>query len=268
MKDLYYILGQDINATPHELNAAYRKLAKKLRPDGAEYDPFLESHFCEIAAAYQVLSDPDKRRRYDAALRKNHKRRLYWFQLSYLSVAAVLTLIGFTALFGFYVIKMIAGSKAKPVAPIITAEKAVIPVKHHKKKHKALSGLVIIHKAIKPEIIGKQAPVKKDTMLTRVIKPAYVATVIKPPAAAKPPVVINTPAYVNNVAPTNTAVKTYLQANATGVVSLHQLASYQSAIITYIPNHSEVQVLEKGPSFCKVTFHDQTGYVPKWTIPE
>jgi len=70
MKDLYYILGTDRNCTPRELNAAYQKLARKLQPDEREHDYFLEDHFKEITEAYQILSDPDQRRKYDAAFKK------------------------------------------------------------------------------------------------------------------------------------------------------------------------------------------------------
>ena len=263
MKDLYYILGQDINTTPGELNAAYRKLAQKLRPDGPETDLFLESHFSEIIEAYQVLSDPDKRRKYDAVLRKSQKRRLYWFKLSYLSVAAVITLIGFTALFGFYVMKIISGDKAKPFTVTKKETAEVVQPRHHKRKHKLILAIIAAPVAVnKPVVVLKAAVLKTDTTLAPSVKPVALQL------HENKPVVTVKPVITNITVPAAKIVTVYLQANTTGIISLHQMANYQSAIITYIPNHSEVQVLEKGPSFCKVTFHDQTGYVPKWTVPE
>ena len=64
-KDYYKILGVPKTATPKEIKAAYRKLARKYHPDVNKGDARSEARFKEINEANEVLSDPAKRRRYD-----------------------------------------------------------------------------------------------------------------------------------------------------------------------------------------------------------
>jgi len=66
MKDLYSALGVAKTATPAEIKAAYRRLAKKLHPDLNPGDAKVEQQFKEVSQAYAILSDAEKRRRYDA----------------------------------------------------------------------------------------------------------------------------------------------------------------------------------------------------------
>jgi DnaJ-class molecular chaperone len=61
-KDYYRILGVDRNADEKTIKSAYRKLARKYHPD---VNKGQDARFKEINEAYEVLSDPDKRRRYD-----------------------------------------------------------------------------------------------------------------------------------------------------------------------------------------------------------
>lgn len=64
-KDYYKILGVAKTATDKEIKAAYRKLARKFHPDVNQGDAKAEARFKEVNEAHEVLSDPDKRRRYD-----------------------------------------------------------------------------------------------------------------------------------------------------------------------------------------------------------
>ncbi len=64
-KDYYKILGVDRNASADEIKKAYRKLALKYHPDRNPGDKAAEEKFKEINEAYQVLSDPEKRAKYD-----------------------------------------------------------------------------------------------------------------------------------------------------------------------------------------------------------
>ena len=64
-KDYYKILGVSKDATEKEIKKAYRNLARKYHPDANPDDPKAEERFKEINEAHEVLSDPEKRRKYD-----------------------------------------------------------------------------------------------------------------------------------------------------------------------------------------------------------
>ncbi|MEG1384217.1 MAG: molecular chaperone DnaJ [Oscillospiraceae bacterium] len=64
-KDYYEVLGVDRNATDDQLKSEYRKKAKKYHPDLHPDDPNCEAKFKELSEAYEVLSDKEKRARYD-----------------------------------------------------------------------------------------------------------------------------------------------------------------------------------------------------------
>ena len=64
-RDFYEVLGVPRTASQDEIQRAYRKLARKHHPDVSK-DPSSEETFKQVSEAYDVLSDPDTRKRYDA----------------------------------------------------------------------------------------------------------------------------------------------------------------------------------------------------------
>ena len=65
-RDYYEVLGVQRDCTPEQLKVAYRKLAMQYHPDRNNGDKVAEEQFKEVGEAYSVLSDPQKRQRYDA----------------------------------------------------------------------------------------------------------------------------------------------------------------------------------------------------------
>jgi len=65
-RDYYDVLGVKKTASQDEIKKAYRKLARKYHPDANPDDPKAEEKFKEVSSAYEVLSDAEKRKQYDA----------------------------------------------------------------------------------------------------------------------------------------------------------------------------------------------------------
>jgi curved DNA-binding protein len=72
-KDYYKILGVDKTVDQKEIKKVYRRLARKYHPDLNPGDKAAEARFKEINEAYEVISDPEKRRKYDE-LGQNYQR--------------------------------------------------------------------------------------------------------------------------------------------------------------------------------------------------
>lgn len=68
MKDPYELLGVARDANQADIKKAYRALAKKLHPDVNPGDESVEQHFKEITAAYDMLSDEERRRKFDSGM--------------------------------------------------------------------------------------------------------------------------------------------------------------------------------------------------------
>src|SRR5918994_8010284 len=62
--DYYKVLGVDKKASQEDIKKAYRKLARQYHPD-TNNDAGAEDRFKQISEAYDILSDPEKRKRYD-----------------------------------------------------------------------------------------------------------------------------------------------------------------------------------------------------------
>ena len=64
-RDYYEVLGVSRNADEKTIKKAYRKLAKKFHPDTNQGDKYAEQQFKDVTEAYDVLSDPEKKKMYD-----------------------------------------------------------------------------------------------------------------------------------------------------------------------------------------------------------
>src|SRR4026209_2797394 len=65
MRDPYDVLGVSKGESEGDIKSAYRGLAKKLHPDANKSDPKAASRFAELNAAYEIVSDADKRKAFD-----------------------------------------------------------------------------------------------------------------------------------------------------------------------------------------------------------
>src|ERR1700749_1125073 len=74
-KNYYSILGVKKTANADEIKSAYRELAKKYHPDKNPGNKAAEDFFKEVQEAYAILSNPEKRKKYDLKLSGNHSHQ-------------------------------------------------------------------------------------------------------------------------------------------------------------------------------------------------
>ena len=78
--DFYIVLGIDRGATITDIKRAYKRLARRYHPDINPGDRMAAAQFRQIAEAYETLSDPDRRRRYDSAGYASSEPATYGFE--------------------------------------------------------------------------------------------------------------------------------------------------------------------------------------------
>ena len=98
-RDYYEVLGVSKNASADEIKRAYRRMAMKYHPDKNPDDKEAEAKFKECAEAYEVLSDPEKRQRYDQF---GHEglRGAGMHDFSRMNVEDIFSMFGFDDFFG------------------------------------------------------------------------------------------------------------------------------------------------------------------------
>ncbi|MBZ0308928.1 MAG: DnaJ domain-containing protein [Anaerolineae bacterium] len=77
----YSILGVSPDASPEEIKTAYRRIARRLHPDANQGNPGAATQFADITSAYEMLLDPDRRRKYDADAKKQKGESDFIFSL-------------------------------------------------------------------------------------------------------------------------------------------------------------------------------------------
>ena len=75
-RDYYEVLGVERDVSEAELKSAFRRIAREVHPDVNSDDPEAEAKFKQAAEAYEVLSDPERRRTYDALGHEGLRYRL------------------------------------------------------------------------------------------------------------------------------------------------------------------------------------------------
>ncbi|QJD94589.1 DnaJ domain-containing protein [Mucilaginibacter robiniae] len=280
MKDFYSILGADAKSTSVEISEAYGKLSAKFHPEINASDQYFEKRFQEIHEAYEILSDPAKRRQYD----RRYKQQLKRLRTKRIDVIFTIVLVLFTFIFGHYVIKSISKSKPGPptqLAAVTVNSAPVHTVKHHKKRKHRLR--------IQADNSSWQANINKTTANTKHNQAPPTAIISKVTTTASNHPVITAPATTTPITTKKIPVENYtdtkaahnntpiehqsnylyttdIVGNETGVVNMRKYDYYSSAVIKVIPSHAKVFVLAKGDNYYKIQFESTTGYVPAWTV--
>ncbi|QQL49580.1 SH3 domain-containing protein [Mucilaginibacter ginkgonis] len=293
MKDLYYILGIAKTAGAAEIDAAYQTLSAKLKPAEGDNSGFLQNHFNEITDAYSILSNPGKRKAYDATLKRAHLKQLARFKAKTTNAFIAISILLIAGLLGFYLVNLINSHKSTKVdAKPETAAAMPALKKHH--KHKKHTRALIARNRPKVTAPAKITPQPATAALATVVtanmakqsinkikpaepaiaKPVTVAAIkpviIKKDTARPKPVVAEAPIkhliLVKSTTQRDSSYVTYLKNNLRDSVYMHQLADYMSPVVSTLAANAKVKVLQKGRLFYKVALANGTGYVPKWAL--
>lgn len=286
MKDFYYILGVEENCSADVIKDAYRKLSKKFHPDMNIGDKYFESRFREVQEAYEVLSDPGRRKRYNAALRDFRSQepiveiKKPKFTTKPIDIFFSIILVVLTLILGDYVMKAMNDHPKPKVASNVAADSLVAytaPVKHHKKHHKlrpasyspdqiANSNVVAATISAKPVIKPAAHPIPKLSapVVQPIPKPAIVSAQATPKTNNPPAQPVNEA--LKAAESNNYLYAAHIMSNVTGQTNLRQEDKFGAEVIGTVPDNSEVFVLEKGKSYYRILYNHQIGYVPKWAL--
>jgi curved DNA-binding protein CbpA len=286
VKDFYYILGVDENSSADVIKDAYRKLSKKFHPDMNIGDKYFESRFREVQEAYEVLSDPSKRKRYNAALRDFRSQepvieiKKQRSSTKSIDIFFTIILLALTLILGDYVMKAMNDHPKPKVASKFVSDSLIAytaPVKHHKKHHKLKavnyspdqtvnSTVAAANTSAKPIVKTAAHPIPKLSapMVQPIPKPTIVSAQATPKTIAHPvqPVDESLKAAEAN----NYLYAAHIMSNVTGKTNLREEDKFGSDVIGTIPDNTEVFVLEKGKAYYRILYNHQIGYVPKWAL--
>lgn len=273
MKDFYYILTTDANCTSFEIQEAYERLLKSFHPDLNQNNKHFDNQYREICEAYEVLSNPEKRRQYDQKLKENtsssfnvvQPKQQYFTKA--LDITFTIVLIFFTFVFGDYVIKSMSNSKATKVKKVAAAKTISFHLtKAHKKKHisKIKDGTSV------PEItstILKTDSIKQSPVIEHKDISVKLPSSDKNINSDKNATTYDNTKIDNNANDNNGFLYvTNLKSNQTGVINMRETDNFGAAIVKVIPTGSKIFVLEKGDVYYKIQFENSIGYVMKWTV--
>jgi len=240
---------------------------------------YLKNQFKAVCKAYEVLSNPAMRKRYDEELKHSKSNSLIsadqttWFHSKTKTLDITFTIILglITLVFGNYVRETLSSSKKAPVKKALAVQTvAVGKIKHHRKKHRFK--IKTINNVSKGELDTvkvwpvHQAQINNNDIVSENDRKSVIETKIDNN--------INSPINTNNNLKGASSASenakflyvAYVKANETGIINLRKFDNYGSEIIKVIPTDSKVFVLEKGNTYYKVMFENNTGYVPKWTL--
>lgn len=259
MKNFYAMLVTDANCNQAEIQSAYEKLM-------ADYllvnnnNRRHKQQFNKINQAYQILSNPESRYKYDQQFKKIHQPKQFYTKAIDLTFSIIL--VFFTIVFADYVITSINHSKAAKLHKAAIKLVAAAPKIHHKKhsfRIKTADYTIQDNpKVAKPDTatvpISTSQVAEQKVVTTDYSSPDKTVTKIAEKQDAQPEV------------QAEFLYATRLKANETGIVNLRQYANYGSGVIKVIPSGAQVFVLERGDNYYKVKFEDNVGFVPKWTL--